>query len=164
MQCGSICRSSLHLASPEPPSYTDSSCDVHQTTILPKTLSQALQPGVVWLGVNTRWHIPLLTCRALSTAPAAWWGLRCALTFLGELLLGPGADLNGGEWDVEKRFRVTEVFLAILWVLSPYMSGRQIRLADRSGTGSVLRRRIYPFSLLIVSCLDGMNFRLPPAF
>ena len=133
MQGGSICRNSLHLASPEPPGYTDSSCDVHPTTIFSKTLSQALQPGVVWLGVNTRWHIPLLTCRALSTAPAAWWGLRCALTFLGELLLRPGAALSGGEWDVEKRFRVTEVFLAILWVPSPYYTSAADQLALLTG-------------------------------
>ena len=69
------------------------------------------------LEVNVRWHIPLLICRSLSTAPAVWWGLRCALTFLAELLLSEemGA-LQGHHWTVEKRFRVTEVFLAILWV------------------------------------------------
>jgi len=56
-------------------------------------------------------------------APAVWWGLRCALTFLGELLLGDGAVLREGQWDVEKRFRVTEVFLAILWCsASAYLS------------------------------------------
>lgn len=70
----------------------------------------------VLLGVNTRWHIPLLICRALSTAPAAWWGLRCAFTFLAELLRSDGIGARGDPWTVEKRFRVTEVFLAILWV------------------------------------------------
>jgi len=45
------------------------------------------------------------------------------LTFLGELLLGDGAVLRGGKWEVEKRFRVTEVFLAILWCsASAYLS------------------------------------------
>ena len=49
--------------------------------------------------------------------PAAWWGIRCALTFLRELLLdGETTWLRDAPWDVEKRFRVTEVFLAILWV------------------------------------------------
>lgn len=54
-------------------------------------------------------------------APAAWWGLRCALTFLGELIWseegigGMGMEREGA-WSVEKRFRITEVFLAILWV------------------------------------------------
>ena len=82
-------------------------------------MSNALHPRVaVLLGVNTKWHIPLLTCRALSTAPAVWWGLRCALTFLGELLLSDEDGKGAWEdaWSVEKRFRVTEVFLAILWV------------------------------------------------
>ena len=45
-----------------------------------------------------------------------WWGLRCALTFLGDLLLSDGMGVPGDPWTVEKRFRVTEVFLAILWV------------------------------------------------
>lgn len=46
-----------------------------------------------------------------------WWGLRCALTFLGDLLLSDGMGDPGDPWTVEKRFRVTEVFLAILWVI-----------------------------------------------
>jgi hypothetical protein len=62
-------------------------------------------------------------------APALWWGLRCAFTFLGELLLGEvgvspaaatatatKATTSTSTMDVEKRFRITEVFLAILWV------------------------------------------------
>jgi hypothetical protein len=80
-----------------------------------------LHPRVaVLLGVEGRWHLPLLFCRALSTAPAAWWGLRCALMFMGELLLEEGCvdrgDSVGVSWCVERRFRVTEVFLAVLWV------------------------------------------------
>ncbi|CAL8576202.1 hypothetical protein XPA_002094 [Xanthoria parietina] len=52
-----------------------------------------------------------------------WWGLRCALTFLGDLLLSDGMGDPGDPWTVEKRFRVTEVFLAILWCLaSAYLS------------------------------------------
>ena len=105
------------LASPPPPSYEaiSSSLPVKNHA----TVSNALHPRVaVLLGVNARWHIPLLICRALSTAPAVWWGLRCALTFLGELLLSDGDGKGAWElaWSVEKRFRVTEVFLAILWV------------------------------------------------
>jgi hypothetical protein len=76
---------------------------------------------------GARWVIPLFTCRALSMAPALWWGLRCAFTFLGELLLGEvgvsppaaaaaTATTSTSTMDVEKRFRITEVFLAILWV------------------------------------------------
>lgn len=68
----------------------------------------------VLLGLDKRWHLPLLLCRALSTVPALWWGLRCALTCLGDLLLTEGP--NEGPWDAERRFRITEVFLAVLWV------------------------------------------------
>jgi len=44
--------------------------------------------------------------------------LRCALTFLGELLLVEGKEEIEAAWSVEKRFRVTEVFLAVLWCCS----------------------------------------------
>ena len=105
-----------HLAlSPDPPSYAaiSPSPPVKATS----NVADALHPRVaVLLGVSVRWHIPLLICRALSTAPAAWWGLRCALTFLGELLRSEALGTQGIIWSVEKRFRVTEVFLAILWV------------------------------------------------
>lgn len=77
----------------------------------------ALHPRIaVLLGVSTTWHIPLLVARAISTVPAMWWGLRCAFTFLGDLLLSDGMGAPANPWTVEKRFRVTEVFLAILWV------------------------------------------------
>ncbi|EER38677.1 conserved hypothetical protein [Histoplasma capsulatum H143] len=76
--------------------------------------------------VDRRWYIPLLLCRGLSVLPAAWWGLRCAFTFLAELLRirphfwheGWTATIVRGaaaDWDVERRFRVTEVALAIIW-------------------------------------------------
>lgn len=92
------------------------------------TATSALHPRVaVILGVDRKWYIPLLVCRALSTLPSAWWGLRCAFTFLAELLhIRPGMGREGWaaaiigsvgqEWDVERRFRVTEVALAIMWV------------------------------------------------
>ena len=81
----------------------------------------------VILGVDRKWYLPLLVCRALSTVPAAWWGLRCAFTFLAELLhIRPGMGREGwkaaivgsigADWDTERRFRVTEVALAIMWV------------------------------------------------
>jgi len=89
--------------------------------------ASALHPRVaVILGVDRKWYVPLLVCRALSTLPAAWWGLRCSFTFLAELLrIRPGLWREGwvaaivgstiAEWDVERRFRVTEVALAIMW-------------------------------------------------
>lgn len=94
----------------------------------------ALHPRVaVILGVDRKWYVPLLVCRALSVVPAAWWGLRCAFTFLAELLrirvgmwregwaaaiVGVGSSL--ADWDVERRFRVTEVALAIMWVCKQF--------------------------------------------
>ncbi|KAL2219135.1 N-glycosylation protein-domain-containing protein [Thermoascus aurantiacus ATCC 26904] len=99
------------------------------------SFSSALHPRVaVILGVDRKWYVPLLVCRALSTAPAAWWGLRCAFTFLAELLrIRPGmwrdgwaaavVGSAGAGWDVERRFRVTEVALAIMWCCaSAYLS------------------------------------------
>lgn len=35
---------------------------------------------------------------------------------MGELLLDEDAAIPGRPWSVERRFRVTEVFLAVLWV------------------------------------------------
>lgn len=99
------------------------------------TIPSALHPRVaVILGVDRKWWVPLLVSRALSTAPAAWWGLRCAFTFLAELLhIRPGMGREGWaaaivgsvgqNWDVERRFRVTEVALAIMWCCaSAYLS------------------------------------------
>lgn len=105
--------SSHSLASLNPPHYDDLT-----PPKAPPPPPPALHPRIaVLLGVSTSWHIPLLIARALSTAPAMWWGLRCALTFLGDLLLSDGMGDPGDPWTVEKRFRVTEVFLAILWVI-----------------------------------------------
>ncbi|KAF5862688.1 hypothetical protein ETB97_011326 [Aspergillus alliaceus] len=117
---------SLDPSTPGSPSDNDT----EQTTV-----PSALHPRVaVILGVDRKWYLPLLICRALSTVPAAWWGLRCAFTFLAELLyIQPGMGHEGWtaaivdsinqEWDVERRFRVTEVALAIMWCCaSAYLS------------------------------------------
>ena len=106
---------------------------------VPTTVPLNLRPGLrgvqshngVFREIHSAWHLPLLICRGLSTMPAAWWGLRCALTFLGELLLSDGAGLLSGTWEVEKRFRVTEVFLAILWVGPTLPQGLDEDRADR---------------------------------
>lgn len=107
--------SSSSLASLDPPSYDDLA--PNPLTALKPPPPPSLHPRTaVLLGVSTSWYVPLLVARALSTAPAMWWGLRCAFTFLGDLLLSDGMGDPGDPWTVEKRFRVTEVFLAILWV------------------------------------------------
>ncbi|KAI9812687.1 MAG: hypothetical protein M1832_000344 [Thelocarpon impressellum] len=89
----------------------------------PPRSSLALHPRVaVLLGVERRWLAPLLACRALSMAPAAWWGLRCGLTCLVEVALADAAGTSA-PWPAEKRSRVTEVFLSILWCsASAYLS------------------------------------------
>jgi hypothetical protein len=109
-------RISLQGPSCPPPDYTPSSPpNLHPAQ--PDHKNSVLHPRVaVLLGVERHWHFPLLFCRALSTAPAAWWGLRCTLTFMGELLLDESKEEIGAPWSVERRFRVTEVFLAVLWV------------------------------------------------
>jgi len=38
------------------------------------------------------------------------------MTFMAELWKEENADGMGAPWSVERRFRITEVFLAILWV------------------------------------------------
>ncbi|EED13931.1 conserved hypothetical protein [Talaromyces stipitatus ATCC 10500] len=102
----------------------------------PTVSSSKLHPRVaVILGVDRKWYLPLVVCRALSVGPALWWGLRCAFTFLAELLrIRPGNMWREGwvaivvssaaaDWDVERRFRVTEVALAIMWCCaSAYLS------------------------------------------
>ena len=87
-------------------------------------------------------------------APAVWWGLRCGLTFLGELLLGDGAVLHGGKWEVEKRFRVTEVFLAILWVL-PFLGQVTGPPTDQDEPCSALLPPTSRSFLPIALCLAG---------
>ncbi|KMP00277.1 hypothetical protein CIRG_00419 [Coccidioides immitis RMSCC 2394] len=139
---------------PPPPSPSNVSSKASPRTPSPQTVTtNPLHPRVaVILGVDRRWYLPLLVCRALSIAPAAWWGLRCAFTFLTELLrIEPrlwnpehdGVSGTGGwtaaimkgtatvasvDWDVDRRFRVTEVALAIIWPLTQPPSHPSIRL------------------------------------
>ena len=89
-------------------------------------------------------------------APAVWWGLRCALTFLGELLLGDGAVLHEGKWDAEKRFRVTEVFLAILWVL-PFARASHSLPTDHNESRSALLLPTSRFFSPTALCLAGKS-------
>ncbi|PYI02155.1 hypothetical protein BO78DRAFT_433098 [Aspergillus sclerotiicarbonarius CBS 121057] len=118
-----------------PPSPASSTSRTPSSNDAGHSIPSGLHPRVaVILGVDRKWYLPLLICRALSTVPAAWWGLRCAFTFLAELLhIRPGIGHEGWaaaivgsvgqDWDVERRFRVTEVALAIMWCCaSAYLS------------------------------------------
>jgi hypothetical protein len=123
----------------------------------------SLHPRVaVILGVDRKWYVPLLVCRALSIVPAAWWGLRCAFTFLAELLRiragmwreGWAAAIVGSnlaDWDVERRFRVMEVALAIMWVCREHERGMVVfglwtDLTDDLFSGSAAHPPTYPTS------------------
>ena len=76
-----------------------------------------------------------------------WWGLRCAFTFLGDLLLSDGMGDSGGQWTVEKRFRVTEVFLAIVWVRSSIIS---FILSDHGCRGRLRQTPVFGFRVPFV--------------
>ena len=133
LQCGSICRISiLHLASQHhtPDRPLSSVPDSDETTAavgatnpnpLPQQLgNHALPPGserevasvlhprvAVLLGVDRRYHLPLLLCRLLSIAPAGWWIFKVTVGLLvkyEELLRDPSMLLE------------VEMVLAVLWV------------------------------------------------
>ena len=88
------------------------------------TLSSFLQPRVaVLLDVPKRWHPVLFTCRALSCAPAVWWGAPPALLLLFRLAFQLGlfkGHVSGQLISLEKlldaRLGLTESTLAIVWV------------------------------------------------
>lgn len=93
--------------------------------------------------------------------PAAWWGLRCAFTFLAELLqIRPGMGREGWtaaivgsvgqEWDVERRFRVTEVALAIMWVSRSVAIAWLSTIPMLISIASAVHPHIYLISLQIV--------------
>ncbi|KKA18505.1 hypothetical protein T310_7542 [Rasamsonia emersonii CBS 393.64] len=140
--------------------HDDDDDDNRQDNDPPSSDRAALHPRVaVILGVDRKWYVPLLVCRALSVVPAAWWGLRCAFTFLAELLRirvgmwreGWAAAIVGSslaDWDVERRFRVTEVALAIMWAPElqspgsgdpPTRNQRPHRVSDLLGVVSIRR-------------------------
>lgn len=76
-----------------------------------------LHPRVaVLLGVAKHWHLPLLLCRALSTVPAIWWSLRCAIYFISDVLSNQNHGHTAADWNLEQRLKTTELFLAFIWV------------------------------------------------
>ncbi|KAF2460191.1 N-glycosylation protein-domain-containing protein [Lineolata rhizophorae] len=106
----------------------------------PSNAVSALHPRVaLLLGVPSRYHVPLLAGRALSTAPAIYGGLSAAWAVIGPLLAAretsesagdelrtkwPGSNASvNGEFGLEQRLWVTEVVLAVLWCsASAYLS------------------------------------------
>lgn len=77
-----------------------------------------LQPRMaVVLGVSEKWHALLFACRLLSVVPAVWWGLPSALRFLVQVYHLVLAEVPRElKWSFDNRLRLTENFLAILWV------------------------------------------------
>lgn len=76
----------------------------------------------VLLGVNSRWYIPLLLCRALSVTPAVWWALPIVTSVLRGLVMRDGIRLSvlelleEGSSPLQKRISRLEIILAFLWV------------------------------------------------
>lgn len=136
MRCGSICRNTLPLASsrnrhqsppirsssepsssPPSPEYPRS---YNPGELSYKNAKDLLSPRVA---LSPRcFHRPLIFCRALSTAPAAWYGVQSVITLFAELFLfsrdGRTVSIkwiHEAPWEVEARFKVTEASLSILW-------------------------------------------------
>ena len=49
---------------------------------------------------------------------------------MGELLLDESKEEIGAPWSVERRFRVTEVFLAVLWVCKFHGQSKSTAMED----------------------------------
>lgn len=75
--------------------------------------ASVLHPRVaVLLGIDSRYHKPLLLCRLLSIAPALWWCLKVVLAVAkATILLEDQSELRNSTswWDVE-------LTLAVPWV------------------------------------------------
>ena len=143
-----------HSASTEPPSYAAFPSAELYDDKRARSSKDPLRDGAA-----LRWQIPLLTCRALSMAPASWWGLKCVYTLLRELLLGEALSPQTPALDAEKRFQITELFLAALWVCP---NGCRIRtwlklFWRETDCDSVLLRPIYHIFLQIACCQDGKS-------
>jgi hypothetical protein len=119
-----------------------------------------LQPRVaVMLGVSESWHPVLFVCRLCSIIPAIWWGLPVAMRLLVQLKMlfngittgtceGPNGVMgaavaavaaasplgSGCTASYEARLRITETFLAVIWVCFA------IVLLDRTFGSSVTNR------------------------
>lgn len=111
----------------------------------------------VLLGVDKAYHLPLLFCRAFSTAPALWWGIGCILSLFGEIIsLSTANEVDGTKWsiswniqtpwNVDRRFRVTETALSILWVCS----GNPRGLIVGNGEVMLTSRQVLRISLSVV--------------
>ncbi|OAP54619.1 hypothetical protein AYL99_11067 [Fonsecaea erecta] len=86
----------------------------------------------VLLGVQPRWHVPLLLCRALSTVSAAWWACQTCFSIYQlisdydtntgidtDTTAGGDAATGGGSllWEhrIFRRLAVAQVGLSFLW-------------------------------------------------
>ena len=100
----------------DPPSQSSEGRHAHPTTVL--VVPNVPCPTDVGTGTFgeeytsdhrvTHWSNTVL--HFSSTTPALWWGLQSATKFLFELVWSDGL------WNHEKKSRVTEVALAIIWV------------------------------------------------
>ncbi|KAF2834264.1 hypothetical protein M501DRAFT_944581, partial [Patellaria atrata CBS 101060] len=84
----------------------------------------ALRPRVaVLLGIDKKWHLPLLLCRGLSTIPPIWWGFQCTGFLVRYRTRGAIIESSTGRFTLKERLVLTEILLAILWcTASAYLS------------------------------------------
>ena len=100
----------------------------------PSVAISARYPRVaVVLGVQPRWHIPLLLCRALSTISAAWWACQACFSIYQivhqtETSVAQYASSNGVHDLLEnqtfRRIAIAQVCLSFLWVRTTVLTYR----------------------------------------
>lgn len=132
------CKPSSPLANPDPaPAYSSALRDAHTAlrtmegrqgnddmTIQSVARSARYPRVAVILGVPSKWHIPLLLCRSLSTISAIWWVCQTLLSIY-RIAYHPQTDLRlkDSYFDHDiisnrtfKRVAVAQVCLSFLWV------------------------------------------------
>lgn len=83
----------------------------------------------VLLGVDRRWNIPLMLCRALSTSSALWWAVvNGREIWRSRSLLAGGLEpfaRKASDVSLGKRLAMAQVVLAFGWVSILYGSGER---------------------------------------
>jgi hypothetical protein len=102
------------------PQQPTTTCEQRKQSI---AISARYPRVAVVLGVDPRWHLPLLLCRALSTLPSVWWVLQACWSLwqiYSKAELTGSAEVQGdrgGENDVTFwRIAVAQVGLSFIWV------------------------------------------------
>jgi len=93
----------------------------HSTTVIARS---ARYPRVaVFLGVNKKWHVPLLLCRMLSTVSAIWWASNSLFRLYGFFANGSVKCPVEGKEGLTHCLAVTQIGLAFIWVSATLLGG-----------------------------------------